>query len=305
MKLYRLFQKLPPGWRKIIDKIPVSFFTRQYARKLERTFESGPPYRPSHRSIIIDITEACDLGCVDCSRSCANYQAPSESHMTLQQIQRFIDESYRQGRKWEIILIEGGEPTLHPEFLDIVHTLSGYLKKESPRTVLQVNTNGFSETSRRIIGRIPPGVNVYSSAKKRPVQDSHLLFNLAPKDLDLPFGPDYSQGCYLPAFYGLGLNRYGYYPHPNCGSIDRVFGFDIGRKSLPRPDDKLEEHFSSLCRYCGMFLYFNRAVAGGELRMQTVSRKIGDKVYPPGSISGSWEKAYKTYAENKPLLGEY
>lgn len=298
MRLFRFYQKLPSSWHRIIELIPFHFFSRQYARALDKAFNSGPPYRPSHRSIIIDITEACDLGCIDCSRSCGHDQAPSESRMTLEQIERFVFESRKQGRKWEVILIEGGEPTLHPLFLDIVNTLADYINQESPRTVLQVNTNGFSESSRRILSRIPPGVIVHSSAKTGRLQEEHLLFNFAPLDLDDDSRYDFSQGCYLPAFYGLGLNRYGYYPHPNCGSIDRVFGLDIGRKKLPEPDDDLGDLFPQLCRYCGVFLYLNRLAAAENPLEQHSTIKAGTK-------SESWLKAYRKYAFNPPAMTEY
>lgn len=304
MRLFRLYQKLPPSWRRKIELLPFHSFSRQYERALERAFQAGPPYRPSHRSITIDITEACDLGCIDCNRSCGNDQAPSESYMKLEQIERFIDESRRQGRKWEVILIEGGEPTLHPLFLDIVYALADYLRHESPGTVLQVNTNGYSEFSQKILDRIPSGVIIYSSAKTKRIQDAHLLFNIAPSDLIRASGFDFSQGCYLPEFYGLGLNRYGYYPHPICGSIDRVFGFDIGRKNLPEPGDDLSEQFPQLCLYCGIFLYFNR-LAAAENPFKQLPYNEGAGRNLPGTKTESWQRAYREYAIKRPVLSDY
>jgi hypothetical protein len=218
--------------------------------------------------------------------------------MTLEQIERFIFESRKQGRKWEVILIEGGEPTLHPLFLDIVKTLADYVKNESPRTVLQVNSNGYSEFSRRILSLIPPGVIIHSSAKTGRLQEAHLLFNFAPLDLGDSSRYDFSQGCYLPAFYGLGLNRYGYYPHPNCGSIDRVFGLDIGRKHLPGPDDELGDLFPQLCRYCGVFLYLNRKASSGNPLEKQSTIKAGTK-------TETWRKAYRKYALKPPVMTEY
>ncbi len=305
MRLFRLYQKLPSSWQRIIELVPVHVFRRQYNRELRRAFDAGPPYCPSHRSIIIDITEACDLGCIDCSRSCGNEQAPSDAHMTIAQIERFIYESRQQDRKWEVILIEGGEPTLHPHFHDILAMLAEYVSRDSPRTVLQVNTNGYSEAGRTIMKYIPRGVVSYSSAKTRRIQEDHLLFNLAPVDLGRDFDFDFTQGCYLPAFYGLGLNRYGYYPHPNCGSIDRVFGFDIGRKSLPLPGDNLDEQFPQLCRYCGIFLYFNRKAASLEPWKKLAVDKSGSWRKLVGMKSESWQRAYLEFKSAKSKLTEY
>ena len=292
------------AWRTLAGALPLHPFRWRHDRMLRRAFHSGPPYRPSHRRIIIDITEECDLGCYDCSRSCGPGQAPSDGRMTLEQVDRFIRESREQGRKWEMIQVEGGEPTLHPGFLGIVSTLAEYIAKDSPRTVLQVNTNGYSPSARAALEALPRSVSVYNSAKTGRMNDEHLAFNFAPADIERFAGSDFSRGCCLPAMYGVGLTRYGYYPHPNCGGIDRVFGFDIGRRQLPLPGDGMEEQFPLLCQFCGLFAHFNRAVSGGCLPGKKPARGIEGEG-EPGGKSESWRRAYRKYALEKPVLTEY
>ena len=283
--------------RRLLESTPAHLFRWLHSMSVRHSYISGPPYRPSHRRIIIDITEACDLRCVDCSRSCGEKQASSDAHMTRGQISKFIRESIQQDKEWGKIQIEGGEPTLHPDFLEIVGVLADYVKEYTPDTLLQVNTNGYSPASRDLVKRLPPGVQVYCSAKTQPRQKEHLPVNCAPIDLAISAKFDFSQGCYLPALYGLGLNRYGYYPHPNCGAIDRVLGFDIGRKSLPSPNDNLVEQFSRLCRYCGLFPYFNREAA-------SLAKAAGIKP-KAGTVSTHWRQAYGSYSVDKPVLTEY
>ena len=305
MKLRKFYQQLPSSWQCYAESLPIKFFSWRHSRSVLKSFRSGPPYRPSHRRIIIDITESCDLGCVDCSRSCGRDQAPSDANMTLEQVNRFIQESNQQGRKWEMIQIEGGEPTLHPDFLEIVSTLDQYIRCNSPGAVLQVNTNGYSESSRRLLSRLPSGVSVYCSSKTERKQDQHLAFNQAPVDLDTNSGLDFSQGCFLPDLYGLGLTRHGYYPHPNCGGIDRVFGFDIGRKTLPWIGDGLDEQFPQLCRDCGLFSYLNRSAVPASLRSNRDFMKGSGREFNPGEKSESWRSVYQRFLVNPPVLTDY
>ncbi len=293
----RVAGRLPLAWRQRLESVPFHLFRRQHDRQSRRAWLSGPPYRPSHQRIIIDITSACNLGCVDCNRSCSATQAPACEHMTPSQIGKFLAESLDQKRRWRAILIEGGEPTMHPQFEEIVQLLDEYRRSHSPWSWIQINTNGYSESGRRLLARLPAGMDVYSSEKRGPLQEQHCAFNVAPVDLAEHAGADYSQGCFQPAHFGLGLTRHGYYPHPACGAIDRVFGFDIGRKTLPLPDDDLRDQFAQLCGYCGCFRVFNRNFQP-EFNMRPSAAEIARR----GEITSSWRNAYRRYRQAPPSL---
>ena len=292
--------RLPLHWRKRLESLPLHAFRSQHERECQRAWRSGPPYRPSHKRILIDITFDCNLGCVDCNRSAGPGQAPSADHMTPEQIRRFVAESLAQHRQWEGIQIEGGEPTLHPQFEEIIRILNEYRRRHLPSAWIQINTNGYSSSSRALLSRLPPGIDVYSSEKKGPRQRLHCAFNVAPVDLPEFSGTNYSQGCFQPAQYGLGLNRYGYYPHPACGGIDRVFGFDVGRKTLPSVRDDLRDQFARLCCYCGCFRNFSSRV-----RSDYDLRPSSAEITLCGQISASWRDAYRRYREIPPRLSLY
>ncbi len=222
--------------------------------EIRRALRSGPPYRPSHRKIIIDITTACNLRCIDCNRSCGDRQASANEHMSVEQIERFIEESVAYRKQWREIAIEGGEPTLHPRLPEVMSLLVRYRRFFSPRTHIQLLTNGYGQAPRSALEDFRrQDVLVLSTRKTSKFQQHHCAFNVAPCDMPDLDGGDFSQGCFLPACYGLGLTRHGYYPHPICGGIDRVFGFDLGRKHLPPRDDALEEQFERFCRLCGFY----------------------------------------------------
>ena len=289
--------RFPLHWRRRLESLPLHVFRFQHERECRRAWCSGPPYRPSHKRILIDITFACNLGCVDCNRSAGPEQAPAADFMTPEQIRRFVAESLEQNRRWEAIQIEGGEPTLHPQLEEIVAILDQYRRRHLPSAWIQINTNGYSNKEHCMLSCLPSGIDIYSSKKTGPLQESHCAFNVAPIDLAEYSGTDWSQGCFQPAQYGLGLNRYGYYPHPTCGGIDRVFGFDIGRKTLPQVEDELRDQFKQLCRYCGCFRSFSSRIYPEYDPYPSAAEKT-----LRGQVSPSWREAYRRYRENPPHL---
>lgn len=86
---------------------------------------------------------------------------------------------------------------------------------------------------------------------------------------------------------GLGLSPYGYYHCNVAAAVDRVFGFDIGRKTLPSKSDPMLECARSLCRDCGFF------------------RKYETDMYKPGFVSPTWKTALEKYGESPPQMSRY
>ena len=299
-KMYlKLEQRLPARFGQALGSLPMHPFRLLERYDLWRSERSGPPFRPSHRKIIIDITTACDLGCTDCNRSCGRHQAPARQYMEAAQIRKFISESIKAHRKWEEICIEGGEPTLHPNLEEILDMLIVYRESHSPKTFIRVLTNGLGERSTQAQSALPAkGIYVYNSAKTSVFQHQHWPFNLAPCDEKYPERYDFSSGCHLPACYGVGLNRHGYYTHPICGGIDRVLGLDIARKKLPHPNDQMRDQFAALCRMCGFFRFMTARNRNGGGPMRKNARQ-------PGGISESWQVAYERYAAAAPFLTKY
>ncbi len=241
-------------------------------------------YHLNHSKITIDLTYICDLGCVNCNRSCR--QAPSDEQMAVEQIQRFIDESVNQNRKWKQISLEGGEPTLHPQILEIVRALLEFKKGFSPGTNIVLATNGYGLRAKETVSVLSGDITVHNSKKKSVIRSEFDAFNIAPLDLAKYRRHKFLNGCYIPSFYGIGLTRFGYYPCSIAGGIDRVFGLDLGLKQLPRPGDQMLHLRQAFCRFCGHYIRFNKA--GGREQ-----------------VSQSWKDAYEKYRTTKPELTAY
>lgn len=263
----------------------------------ERVLRAQPPYKPNPNKIIIDVTHLCNMWCRNCNRSCGHDQANAQEHMTVEQIKRFVEESISQGRRWSQIMLEGGEPTLNPHILEIADELVRYKREHSPKTRLYLCTNGYAERTRRILEKLPPEVYVLNSEKQSADQDHHRDFNKAPVDLRPDIEPLFGNGCVLPRIFGLGLNRYGYYPHAICGSIDRVFGLDVGRKSLPAAEDDLGDMYDDLCRYCGHFW--------DSTDLEEPSAPVSDDLKGAPPCTKSWSRAYSAYYKKRPEMRLY
>jgi len=105
---------------------------------------------------LIEITNACDLGCPTC------YAHSGEGeNLSLETIEKmldfFVDSEHGQA---EILQISGGEPTMHPQILDIIR-----LARKKSIKYLLLNTNGLrlarDPEFAKELGKFKGGFEVY------------------------------------------------------------------------------------------------------------------------------------------------
>jgi len=245
----------------------------------------GPAHRTNQKRIEIILTFECDLMCVDCSIQCR--QAPSSDRMSVDQINCFIEESVACQRRWEVIRLIGGEPTLHPRLSEILESLVSYKRDFSPFTKIQLCTNGYRSGVQEIVARAPFGIDVEDSRKTSPLQKRHVCVNNAPMDRLIHRYSDYSNGCPVCVTQGMGLSPYGYYHCNVAAAIDRVFGVDLGRKTLPDEGCGALDSSYELCRYCGFFPW----------RKKDRSQ--------PGYVSRTWRRVLDEYVRHAPAMTRY
>jgi hypothetical protein len=243
----------------------------------------GPQFHRNRHRIAITLTYACNLRCYNCDESSA--QAPAGTQMTIEQIQRFVDESAAAQYRWNIIEVAGGEPTLHKEFLKILDILRGYRDRHSPYTVIKVCTNGAGKKVKQVIPKIPSDVVVINSEKegKRQLELNHSTFNVAPEDIDKYKNADFRNACEWTDKCGTGLGPTGYYHCPVAAGMDRIFGWNVGRQMLPSMEDSMEDLAERFCSKCGWFL------------KEAAYRQPLDKP----RISPTWQRAYADYRSRR------
>jgi len=282
------FNKLKGKFHNIIKQFEQNYDTalaciKRFVR-LQKvvTAIKGPLYKRSNEIIEIDITYECNLRCANCNRSCT--QAPSKERMTVAQIEKFVNESINKGIRWKLIFLLGGEPTLHPDILTILSILLDYKKKYSPNTRVSLTTNGTGDFVKNVLRKVPKGITI-EDTNKGSRGYRHWSFNAAPIDSIWYKLLDFCNGCSELSECGMGLTPYGYYCCSIAGGIDRIFGFDMGRKTLPEKNDLMIEQVKKFCRLCGHFKIYERD-----------SRII---------LSSTWERVYKEYKLKKPKLTLY
>lgn len=84
---------------------------------------------------IVEVTDRCNLSCPTCYASSApNYGR----HRTLEEIEKMLDTIVANEGEPDVVQISGGEPTVHPQFFDILD-----IAKQKPIKHLMLNTNGI------------------------------------------------------------------------------------------------------------------------------------------------------------------
>lgn len=251
-------------------------------------------FLPNLSRIEIDITYDCNLKCFNCNRSCT--QAPTKEQMSFEQIQVFIKDSIELNKRWELINILGGEPTLHKDFIPIInYILKEYIESFSKETILQITSNGFSQKTKSILNGLPNHKNlVIDTASFKDSREVLYFsaFNNAPIDDPKFKKEDFSKGCWVTSYCGIGLNMNGYYVCSVSGGIDRIFKFNKGIKSLKEVNESIQKQLETFCRYCGNFSDYS--MNKGDFIPRNEKAPIKGEI-----VSKSWEVTYKKWSEDK------
>lgn len=253
-------------------------------------------------------------------------QAPeSKDIMTREQIDEFVRESKEANVSWDIIILTGGEPSLHPDIRYIIRKINNAFF--GPNNKLQylpghdwiktlangndiemetlpiskglvILTNGKVQNSYINYLHTTEQVCVVNTNKKTNEQSFYPV-NIAPIDnpeFDKSKNKEYARipkwcQCASPC-----LTNHGYYPCTTGASIDRVFGMDVGIKELSNvTEQSFTEQFEHMCKNCG---YFNE-IAPFEVPEEHITETT-KTVYSP-----TWKNILLKYKLNKPVLSKY
>lgn len=93
------------------------------------------PEHEQHACVtVLEITEACNLACPACFAGEAHVR-----HSSLEEVEAMADAVVRaEGGEADVLMLSGGEPTLHPRFLEAADVV-----REKPVRYVIVNSNGI------------------------------------------------------------------------------------------------------------------------------------------------------------------
>jgi uncharacterized radical SAM superfamily Fe-S cluster-containing enzyme len=139
------------GFQRVLVADEVDYYRRcrevflkppEMPRHFNTPVKFGCPYDcglcPDHEQhsclSLLEITDACNLDCPICYASSGTHRT---THRPLEQIERMLDMIVSNELEPDIVQISGGEPTIHPQFFEILDAA-----RQRPIKHLMVNTNG-------------------------------------------------------------------------------------------------------------------------------------------------------------------
>jgi uncharacterized radical SAM superfamily Fe-S cluster-containing enzyme len=156
---YKLSQQfIKPGDMPLMFNTPIKY---------------GCPYDcglcPDHEQhsclTLIELTDRCNLSCPICYadsgvEEVSNISYRPRKHRTLEHIEMMLDAVVANEGEPQIVQLSGGEPTIHPEFFEVMD-----LVKSKPIKHLMINTNGIRIAKERNFGdrlsQYKPGIEIY------------------------------------------------------------------------------------------------------------------------------------------------
>lgn len=240
------------------------------------------------KKLEIDITHVCTLQCFNCDRGLSLIPGGKDTNIGLEQINKFIDQTITNNHQWQQIRVMGGEPTVHPEFNNIIQSLFNYKSEYNKSLRLIVATNGHTDFTKNKLDWLElnyPSIIVENTSKISNYQTGFDLIHYAPSDINNDPNHQY-RGCWTTEACGVGLNASGFYCCAVGGAIDKFFKYDIGFKDLTDVTaENMSKMFNPLCSKCGRHDYLR-----------------GDNDNIEVATSKAWKECLDSFDANKKLV---
>lgn len=211
-------------------------------------------YDPNIYFLEIAVTYVCNVRCANCCTLSTQAKTTRSEDISLDQIKKFLAESVAAGHLWKWIKLHGGEPTIHPQFIEICQVLAEYRDEHNPGVRLSVCSNGSNPE--KVDQALKLGFDPQVSVKIGINRDAsgnmipYIPVNESPKDI----GRIAPSGCYIASDCGIALNNSGFWPCAPCAGAARVFEYEAPVKHVADLTvDRLKQLYTH-CDHCGFAL---------------------------------------------------
>ncbi|AZB44269.1 radical SAM protein [Bacillus sp. FJAT-42376] len=150
-KVYLVKHCMKHGREKVLISTDVEYYKkcREFIKPSEMPYRWNTPIKygcpydcglcPDHEQhsclTVLEVTERCNLKCPICYAE----SGPDKGRFrSMEEIEFMLDAIIKNEREPDIVQISGGEPTIHPQFFDILD-----LVKSKPIKHIMLNTNGL------------------------------------------------------------------------------------------------------------------------------------------------------------------
>lgn len=219
---------------------------------------------PISGKLEIHPTYRCNLGCIGCSRE-SFLSNPHTDDMTIED----LIECFRQadeigwrkmpgpgnGSEKPRVLILGGEPTLHPDFIQFVD-----LARDWSDTYVQVYSNGYTARSRELLEIAEQhGASIaresFKSQRIVTGQENGQNWSMTTCVSPVDAGIESPGKCYAHCseICGISVDHDGYSPCTIGNTASKILGLGASTKNLADlwEEDKLAEMTRKQCLHCG------------------------------------------------------
>lgn len=205
-------------------------------------------YTPTSNKAEWHLTLACNLACVNCNRFSFLENHPI-ADMILDDAHEFLRQAKELNWYPSIILI-GGEPTLHSDFLEFCRISREYLGYDG---LVQVWSNGSAPNAMEILQQGKDLYNISVPALTHKAKSQVLELDdifVSPKDFGITRDSCY---CHSNSICGMSVDHDGYTLCAQGGAIDSVLQLGLRTKRLADLFDPqwAAEHTKRLCEHCG------------------------------------------------------
>lgn len=238
-------------------------------------------FTPKSNKAELHLMYDCTLACANCNRLSV-LRNPHTPAMTLDDAREFFRQCRELNWSPGIILI-GGEPTMHPDFMEFVRLSREFA---GPTGFVQVWSNGYTPEARELCARarheygadVPAGTHKFSGSVVQPDDD---IF-VSPVD----FGKPTHSPCMIHSSTrcGISVDAGGYSVCAMGGMVDGFLELGIRTKNLSDLFDpeKAAEMTKKMCEHCGLSGRNNPQATQAEWRayVEKQPKKYGSYMSP-------------------------